>query len=344
MDAEMVAEHLGLGADYAAWLSSLEQLGPPDGGVQFPHGTDLTALLDKLQVDQADRPDILSVLQTPGQAPPEWWWVLERAYHVVQHDVGDPSVMRPMPLLPAALGAEGRCFWIVVFLAAVDDIRRWHREQNISEEISWETLADLGRHMRLYRQRNGVTGLDTHWWIALHFRGGLFAIGRLQFTPYHLLSGPGGPLFWYDDAAASALGDGFHRGDPAIGIHIPEAGPLTPRLCDDSFARAHAFFQQHFTEYKDAVATCTSWLLDDQLLDYLDADSNIVRFQKRFELVPGARDSDSSAFHFVFGRPPESIDELAPRTALEHAIIRHVKLGGHWRMRTGWVSLAQARE
>ncbi len=87
------------------------------------------------------------------------------------------------------------------------------------------------------------------------------------------------------------------------------------------------------------MATCTSWLLDDQLLDYLEPDSNIVRFQRRFELVPGWRDSDSSAFHFIFGRAPEAIDQITPRTTLERAIIRHVRDGGHWRLRTGWFRL-----
>ena len=67
---------------------------------------------------------------------------------------------------------------------------------------------------------------------------------------------------------------------------------------------------------------------------------SIVQFQRRFELVPGARDSDASAFHFVFGRTPDDIDSLVPRTTLEEAIVRHVRGGGHWRMRTGWLRLA----
>jgi hypothetical protein len=84
--------------------------------------------------------------------------------------------------------------------------------------------------------------------------------------------------------------------------------------------------------------------MDDQLLEYLEPDSNIIQFQRRFELVPGARDSDSSAFHFVFGRTPDAIDQITPRTTLERAIIRHVKAGGHWRLRTGWFRLTLAND
>jgi hypothetical protein len=119
-------------------------------------------------------------------------------------------------------------------------------------------------------------------------------------------------------------------------VHIPEAGPLTPAACDASLRTARPFFEAHFPEHPFRVATCTSWLLDDQLADHLPATSNIVRFQRRFELVPGALDSDD-AFDFVFRRPESAIDELAPRTTLERAIVGHVRGGRRWRLRTGWL-------
>ena len=334
MDATEVATRLGLGEDFNVWLASLEALGPPAGGARLPG--DLDELLDQLRFDPADRADILETAVT-SDTHVEWRWLVERAVHRVRVDVGDTEGMRPMPNLPAGLGSPARCFWIVVFLAAVPDIRRWHQAHAIPEDVSWDTLEDLARHTRLYRQRTGHTGLDTHWWISIHFRGGLFAIGRLQYTPYRLQTGPGGPLFWYDDA-----GPGFRRGDPALGVHIPDSGPLTPDACLSSFRNANVFFNTHLeAEYAGAVATCTSWLLDEQLCDYLEADSNIVRFQRRFELVPGALDSDASAFHFVFGRAPEDIESLQPRTRLEQAIVSHIRNGGHWRMRTGWLRLGE---
>jgi hypothetical protein len=365
VDAAEIAKRIGLGADYTAWLESLEALGPPPGGLA--ESLDAGSVLEQVRMDPLDRPDILSAVETLTTLA-EWRWLLEHAYHAVRTDVGDTEGMRRMPALPANLGSHARCFWIVVFLVAVPDIRGWHQAHGIAEHVSWDTLEDLARHTRLYRQRTGHTGLDTQWWISLHFRGGLFAIGRLQYVPFRLQTGPAGPLYWYAEAEAAARGPGFSRGDVAIGLHIPQSGPLTPELCGRSFADARTFFNRRSdtmfsnlrsntalstarsntgfsnersnTPYADAVVTCTSWLLDDQLCDYLAADSNIVLFQRRFELVPGALDSDASAFHFVFGRPPEDIDALTPRTTLEEAIVRHVRQGGHWRMRTGWLRLA----
>jgi hypothetical protein len=220
-------------------------------------------------------------------------------------------------------------------MATVGDIRAWHARKGIPDDVSWNTLADLGRHARLYRRRTGETGLDTQWWITLHFQGSIYSLGRLQFQMYRLKTGPAGPLFWYDDSRDEA----FRHGARAIGLHIPESGPLTPAACDESFARAEAFFECFFPDYPNAVVTCTSWLLDEQLAEYLPADSNIMQFQRRFELVPGSLEADASAFHFIFGRAPESIDELTPRTTLERAIVQHVRAGRHWRLRTGWLRL-----
>jgi GNAT domain-containint protein/N-acyltransferase family protein len=328
MNVSVVAARLGLGPEYAEWLRMLDDLGPPPGGLPAPFTQDLAAL----GIQPEDRTDILRSLELPK----EWRWLIERAFHAILTDIGDFEGTRLMPILPKDLGLHARCFWIAVFLHAVQDIRHWHKSHAIPNHISWDTLADLGRHIKLYRQRNGHTGLDTHLWMSLHFRGALFALGRLQYQMYHLKTGPAGPLFWYDDSTEP----GLRRGDPALSLHIPESGPLTPAACAESFAQARAFFARHFPEYADGVATCTSWLLDDQLLEYLEPDSNIVIFQRRFHLVPGWHESDSSAFHFVFGSTPDRIDQLTPRTTLERAIAEHVRRGRHWGMRTGWLDLA----
>jgi hypothetical protein len=296
-------------------------------------------LLRQLDVDDLDRAEVLASLPTP-EANPELWQLVAEATQDLRDAVGQvDQVPGPGRSLPQNLGVQGRCFWVYVFLGAVADIRRWHLEHGVADDISWATLADLGRHMRLYRRRNNCVGLDTHWWLNLHFRGALFQLGRLQFNPYRLLSGPAGPLFWYDADRSATLGEGFRAGDRVLGVHIPEAGPLDAEACDASFALAGRFFAAHFPEYASSVATCTSWLLDDQLLEYLPEDANIVRFQRRFELVPGTRDADDSAFHFVFGRGSADLAQIQPRTTLERAIVQHVVNGRHWRMRTGWLRL-----
>jgi GNAT-like C-terminal domain len=86
------------------------------------------------------------------------------------------------------------------------------------------------------------------------------------------------------------------------------------------------------------IATCTSWMLDEQLAEYLPSDSNILAFQRRFTLVPGARDNDDWILRVVFGTEhPKELDALPQRTRLERAVVNHLRQGLHWRMRTGWL-------
>jgi len=246
MEASTVAERLGLAADYRPWLESLQAAGRPPAGVQLPRGDEAAALLDKLEVDEPDLSAIVEALPE-HELQPELWWLLERAYHRELSGIGRwHAATGPWPSLPPELGIQGRCFWVFVFLAAVPAIRRWHQERGIADAVSWMTLADLGRHVGLYRRRNGSTGFGGQFWLSLHFRGALYALGRLQFLPYQLRTGPGGPLFWYDAADAERLGAGFRRGDTALSVHIPEAGPLTPATCDESFQTAKVFFADHF--------------------------------------------------------------------------------------------------
>jgi hypothetical protein len=335
MDAAAVAEQLGLGDVHRLWLAALAAAGPPVPAA-LPRGSEAAVLLARLGVTEPDLTAILEALPDPERQP-ALWWLLERCVERVARDVGRPDGTGPWPALPAALGVQGRCFWVSVFLASMPFIRSWHAARGVPDDVSWATLADLGQHVGLYRWRNGSTGFDSQFWLAIHFRGGLYALGRLQFTPYRLRTGPAGPLFWYDEATIERLGPGVRPGDPVLGVHIPATGPLTPEACDDSLRRAGTFFADHIPEAHGSVATCTSWLMDDQLAAYLPAGSNIISFQRRFELVPGARDADAETFGFVFGRLPASLDELTPRTQLERALVGHVRAGGHWRMRTGWL-------
>src|SRR5690349_17551238 len=115
LQAATVAERLGLGDDHAGWLASLEQLGPTADGLPLPPADEAAELLDGVALDAADREALRAAWPAPDRTP-ELWWLLERAYHGVALDVGNLDAMRPTPALPASLDADGRCFWIFVYL------------------------------------------------------------------------------------------------------------------------------------------------------------------------------------------------------------------------------------
>ena len=193
------------------------------------------------------------------------------------------------------------------------------------------SLVDLGRNLTVHRMRYGTRGLHNPDWFAVHFSGGVYDFGRLQFQRSRL-----------DEAMAASLqanGLTFAAGDPALEVHIPEFwGPLTPDACQRSFERAKDFFPRHFPEEQYNVAVCHSWLLDDQLQEYLAEQSNIVQFQRRFNLV-GGTDNDSAIARFVFGRVGSPLSDMPRQTRLERAIVAHLEAGRHWREGAGWALL-----
>lgn len=290
---------------------------------RLPDRTYLPAIFERLAIAPVDQKEILAAWPAPEQDP-EIWHSLERAYATLVRDLGGfASLELPGPTIEST--PLGRYFFVYVYLAALADVRRFHVERRIPDEISWATLADLGRNLVRDRLLLGDGGLRTSGWLTLHFRGSLYQLGRLQFNRMNV------------HAAREA--DAFPEGAPALGIHIPESAALTPEACDDSLARAQPFFARHFPETSTSLAICTSWLLDPQLADYLAPDSNIVQFQRRFNLVGDGDDGDGDVLRFVFHRIAPNIEELPQRTTLERAIVTHVRAGRHWRNRTGWLPL-----
>jgi hypothetical protein len=244
-------------------------------------------------------------------------WLVTRCYTQLVRRIGarEPGRLR-WPSLTAANDPLAPYLSVAVFLAAVPDIEQWYIDQEMDTAILWATLADVGGRMAIRARASGLPGLDTEQhWLTQHFTGQLFQLGRLQFNRE------------------------YAYGEPALGVHIRRAGPLDPTDCDGSFALAREFFHRYFPDDRYRLAVCTSWLLDDQLADYLPAESNIVRFQRRFHMLPGGSPGDDDVFEFVFDGKNPALETVPQDTRLERAIVRHLRGGGAWRVRTGWVAL-----
>jgi hypothetical protein len=280
-----------------------------------------TDLLARLGIDEIDRAAMLAARPTPDGTPYQWWR-LEHAHRQLATRTGtlDERVTwpdRPTPYLYP---------WALV--SVLPQLLDYHREHGVPDEVSWATCADLGRQLALGRRVRARPGLVSPGWLTAHFRGLLYHVGRLQYLRIGDLS-----TLWPDGPA-----------EPALDLHIPATGPLAPQACEDSLARAEKLFASCFPEIRPRYAYCHSWLLDPQLAEYLPAKSNIVAFQRRFHLLPtrpGVPDDDLTVLQFVFERDrtplqPGELDALPQQTALQRAIVTHLKYGRHWHFRPGW--------
>ncbi|MEU1761837.1 acyltransferase domain-containing protein [Micromonospora sp. NPDC005223] len=311
MDVDDVAGRLGVLAEE---IDRVRRLAGDLPSAPLPARVDAPALLDRLAVRPDDAAEILAGWPEPGSPlwTPELRWLLDRSTALVRADLGGFAWLPPGPALPRERGPAWRHLYAYAYLALVDVVRAYHSDHGVSDEVSWTTLADLGRNLAVDRRMNGEGWPVMQCWLTLHARGGLYEMGRLQ----------------------------HQRGDAeAIDLHIPDSGPLTPEAVDASLSRARGFFPRHFPDERHTAFACGSWLLDPQLREYLPEDSNIVRFQQRFTLEPYQEqpglDGDVEVLRFVFRTLNAPLDRLPRRTALQRAVIDHLRAGRHWQWRRG---------
>ena len=129
------------------------------------------------------------------------------------------------------------------------------------------------------------------------------------------------------------------KGDPVLFVHIPAGwrhGPLSHEVCGESFRQAGEFFARHFPEQAFRGFVTVSWLLDGQLAEHLPGESNIVRFLRRFYLLPLAGTDDAQFTERVFGGPVDDWDAAPQDTSLRRMAVAHVRAGGRWRCGSGF--------
>ncbi len=107
-------------------------------------------------------------------------------------------------------------------------------------------------------------------------------------------------------------------------IHIPEGRKMDMDECRESFRRAVAFYRQYFPNLKMKGFICLSWLLDVQLQEILDENSNIMEFQRSGYLYP-LPNAHSEALKRVFGS--NDIGAAEPETRLQKGILNLISSG-----------------
>ncbi|HEV7214382.1 MAG TPA: acyltransferase domain-containing protein, partial [Chloroflexota bacterium] len=178
-DPASIRQRLGLGEGTAAWLASLPA---SDADRAFPVLAErdaAAALLTRLAVPSIQVDEAVRALPLMA-ADPALRWLLGRCAQLLVEQMGRNGPIAPWPALPDALGLPGRYFYAVVFLTVLPDVRRYHQQRGVPDDISWATLADMGRHMAIHQRVHGEGGLSSHNWLTLHYRGLIYELGRLQ--------------------------------------------------------------------------------------------------------------------------------------------------------------------
>lgn len=312
--------------------SRLEQV--PDGpDVQLVDDAAAAELMGFCAMPSADRQLMLDARPDPGRDA-DWWLLLRGCVAELERRMDQqlpPSGFIAWPRVPEPAGPVGMFLYAWALLAVVPELLKVHRRRGVPEQVSRDTLAGLGGMMAAHAEVTGVhgVGLFPLWGPPQRVCGVDYTIGRHDFT-------------------RTEIGFGDGTAGYALQVHVPPTGRLVEAESVDSVERGLAFFAEHYPEEPISALVCRSWILDPQLAEYLPADSNLIRFQRRFRLLPHIPPADESSgdrelMRLGLGLPTSAtgalsendLDQVPSATRLHRAFITHLRSGQHWHKRTG---------
>lgn len=206
--------------------------------------------------------------------------------------------------LQATLGVDpGGTKILSSMLQASADIYDIYQEKGISDAVYFATMKCYPRFIKETCQNTGELCFDRYWWTTRQAGGHLFRIDSLEYEMKQTDTGI------------------------VIGIHIPSDADFSPAAVEKSLAGAKSFFAEHFPELSSAEYRCHSWLLDRQLRDMLNENSNILSFQDCFEIFDEGETS-AEVIEWVFHTKSTDYHGLAEKTSLQRKLKKHLLSGG----------------
>lgn len=206
--------------------------------------------------------------------------------------------------LQTILGEDGdRIGMLACMLKASADVYEMYGEKGISDKIYFDTMKCYPRFIAETRRRTGRLYFDRYWWTARQAGGHLFRVGELE---YEKKQGENGCV---------------------IEIHIPSDADFSPSAVGRSLESAKRFFADCFPGTQGAQYVCHSWLLDGSLREMLGEKSNILQFQKRFEILDEG-EADTEFMQWVYDRYAADYRDLPEDTSLRRNMKKHLLSGG----------------
>ncbi len=211
---------------------------------------------------------------------------------------------------------------LYLYLRLLEDTYKKYEERGIGRDIFIGTMRGFSSVCRLPLARGEGFGLAQpghRVWMRLLVDGELYKLGRLQFQ------------MSVAQKDIETLAVSIKEGERCLNVHIPRYEPFEDDLCEESFARAREFFKKFYGMEKP-VFLCSSWLLYPWLSEVLPQDSNLVKFQKRFEIIDVAETDAGDKWIFgngsSFEREFSSVSEYPENTTLRRAAKKRLLEGG----------------
>lgn len=192
--------------------------------------------------------------------------------------------------------------WFYVRLA--EELYSDFQQDGIDDQIYYDTFYDITIWYKRCKLKKGITGIgmEVADWIALSLKRKLYRLGRLQFEP--------------------GITEIAGKDEKVLHVHIPEGEKLDIEKCKASFRQAEKFFGEEYPYFD-----CESWLLSPNLQAVLNDDSNIIRFQKLFQIEKTVY-TFCQAQERVYGYIADDIDSYPEGTNLQKSLKIYLKEHG----------------
>ncbi len=205
---------------------------------------------------------------------------------------------------------------VIMFLYFCEALSNQYQNKGISENILLESVKNLPVAIMREKEKSGTIGIEKDAWVTFALKFEIFRLGRLEFQISKM----------YPEGQDGGIG----TDENIIDIHIPaDGGSVYPNVCDEAIKQADEFFTQFFPEHPYQYYTCFSWLLDENLREFLDENSNIIQFQKRFTILHKREQDSIIHFLFKFGfTDREEIREIESKSEFAKKIKEKALAGG----------------
>lgn len=204
---------------------------------------------------------------------------------------------------------EPEKYFLYFFSKTACTVWEEYQKQGISEKVFFDTFYDLTIWCRNSKRRFGNYGIREQGWLWRHLEMTIFRLGRLQFEKMK--------SEWEVNLETVHI----KKGEPVISIHIPEGGAMDIEECRKSFLLAKEFWGN------DLSYVCHSWLLGPELSMFLGEETNIIRFQKFFEIVAVDYEIPEGEER-IFGRLQENPENYEETTRLQKKAKEYLMQGG----------------
>lgn len=197
---------------------------------------------------------------------------------------------------------DGSKMLTFMLLRAVETHKEYEKK-GISETIFTDTMKFCSRFVEEHYKVHGIYAFTWGWWFPRQLSLREFRIGALEFE-----------MIEKEDKKL-------------INIHIPADADMGRESLRKSYEDARVFFSKYYPKYGQSDMLCDSWLLSPVLAKLLPESSNIIRFQKAFELIR-VDETNDSAIRWVYGRTDLPTHELQEHTSLQKKIKASLLEGG----------------